>query len=90
MANRIHLNTRKHLRTEMSPYSNDRYESLEFTCDAELTDSELHNRLASAIHATHPPSHWGGCGYSCSVSKVVRETPTSGHIEIMHYQGIGD
>ena len=88
--NVLHYGQARHLKTVMASYSNDRYEEVPFECDPKLTDAELANRLHRAVYERFPPSHFGGCGYSCSVTKVNRTAPNSGTVELMHYQGIGD
>lgn len=90
MANVIHLSKRKTIKTEQAAYSDNIYESAPFTCEAELSNQELSSRISNAIYKYFPPSHFGGCGYSCSLREVNRETPTSGTIVFMHYHGIGD
>jgi len=90
MANVLHLARLTTIKTEQASYSDNVYDSIPFTCEASLTDSELGCRIGQAIHKRFPPSHFGGCGYSCSLLEVNRETPTNGNIVIMHYHGIGD
>ena len=88
--NAIHYGRKTHLRTDMAAYSDNVYESVPFTCSARLSDEDLQRRVSGAIYKRFKPSHYAGCGYSCTVQEVVRETPTTGHIVIMQYQGIGD
>lgn len=90
MANVIHLGRRKTIKTEQAAYSDNVYESAPFTCDADLSHEELTDRIINALYRKFPPSHFGGCGYSCSLNEVKREAPTSGTITFMHYHGIGD
>lgn len=90
MPNVLHLGRTKNIKTEQASYSDNVYDSIPFTCEAHLTDEELAQRIRKAIHKKFPPSHFGGCGYSCSILESHRETPTSGHIVVMHYHGIGD
>jgi len=88
--NALHLKDRTHIKTVMSSWSNDSYEKIPFTCDSNLSDSIVRGRLCVAVKKRHPSSHFGGCGYSCDISEFHRETPTTGFIVLMHYQGIGD
>ena len=90
MKNKLMYGKKKHLETKMSPYSDDVYEEVPFTCQAHLKNEELHQRISAAIYKRFPPRHFAGCGYSCCVSKLTRETPVSGKVVLMHYHGIGD
>lgn len=75
---------------KMASWSNDHYESIPFVCEPGLSDSELANAVYRGISKRFPPSHFGGCGYSCTPVKVVREEPTVGYVKVSHYHGIGD
>lgn len=88
--NRLHYGKKEFIKKVMSSYSDDFYHKIPFTCMSPLSNEEVRNRLAGIIYKKHPPNHWGGCGYSCNISEFHRETPTSGHIIIMEYCGIGD
>lgn len=88
--NAIHFAERKHLKTEMSSYSNDHYEEIPFSCDPKLSDEKLKERLGIAVYNKFKPSHFGGCGYSCTLTEVNRTAPNKGTITLMHYCGIGD
>ena len=86
----IHYGRKIHLRTKMSAWSNDVFEKVPFSSDPNLSDEALQNRIRGAIYKRFKPSHHAGCGYSCEVEEVVRDTPSSGHIVLFHYFGIGD
>lgn len=88
--NAIHYGKKEHIETKMEAWSNDTYERVPFTCDAKLDDNQLRSRLGNAICKRFKPSHFGGCGYSCNIVEVKRESKTSGFIVIKHYHGIGD
>ena len=87
-----------HLRVEQNSYSDDHYELVPFTLspkDTNLPDDVLRNRIASAVHKKYKPSHRGGCGYSCSLDTVYRETANTGRADmgfviLSHYHGTGD
>jgi hypothetical protein len=88
--NVVYWEKKTHIKTVMSAYSNDVYEKLPFRCDSPLSNKEIEIRIAGIVYKKCPPSHWGGCGYSCSVTEIHRETPTTGYAVLMHYNGIGD
>jgi len=88
--NALHYGRKTHLKTVMAAYSNDVYEQVPFTCAAGLSDLDVRSKITSAVYKRFKPSHYGGCGYSCSVSEFQRLTPTTGHVVLMHYHGIGD
>lgn len=90
----LHYDKKEHLRTEMNSYSNDVYEKVPFTLDpktAALPDADIKNRICSGVYKRFKPSHFGGCGYSCTVAEFHREPGArTGHVVLMHYHGIGD
>jgi hypothetical protein len=88
--NKLHYGKKTHLKTVMAAYSNDTYEQVPFSCDPKLPDQDVKNRIHTALYWRFKPSHFGGCGYSCSMTEFHRTSPTGGHVVIMHYQGIGD
>jgi hypothetical protein len=91
MANLIHISKKVLLRTEQAAYSDNAYYTVPFTVTAEtVKEGNLWSRLQNAISKKFPPSHFGGCGSSWSVSNITMDTETTGHFELKHYAGIGD
>ena len=86
--NALHYAKRVSLGIVVNSWSNDTTERIPFSCDSNLDDTTVKNRIFVAVKKKHPSSHFGG-GYSCDMTKFVRETPTSGYVELFHYQGIG-
>jgi len=82
--NAIHYGKKTHLRTERAAWSNNVYESVPFTCSAKLSDRTVKDQIAGAVYKRFKSKS------SCSVSEFVRETPTSGHVVLLHYYSIGE
>lgn len=90
MKNKLYYDKKEHIKTIMSPYSDDTLEKVPFSCDPKLSDEKLKSRISSAIVKRFKPRHYAGCGYSCHVHEFKRESPSSGYVILFHYQGIGD
>ncbi len=89
MGNALHYEQKVHLKTVMECYSNDVYEQVPFTLDAEtakLPDLEISNRIFGAVYARFPNKN----GYGVSMPEFTRLTPTTGFVVLRHYCGIGD
>ena len=83
----IHKTHEEHGKTIMSSWSNDIYYMIPFTLEKPAPKQDI---MMKASKILAKASHWAGCGYSKSVQDVHMTSPTTGWIEMMEYNGIGD